>query len=210
MAGAELFTIKLTGRGGHGAAPHLTFDPIVAAAQLVGALQTITSRNVAPLESAVVSVTTVHSGKAFNVIPQEAELTGTIRTFEPAVRHKVLERFDRISKGIGEAMGCQVAVEAKRVSPAVINDASLAARVQDVARTLLPGDDLDTAGFFTMGAEDMAFMQEKVPGCYIFVGSNNTARQLDYGHHHPKFDFDEEVLPRAAALMAATAAELLS
>jgi len=210
MAGAELFTIKLTGRGGHGAAPHLTFDPIVAAAQLVGALQTITSRNVAPLESAVVSVTTVHSGKAFNVIPQEAELTGTIRTFEPAVRHKVLERFDRISKGIGEAMGCQVAVEAKRVSPAVINDASLAARVQDVACTLLPGDDLDTAGFFTMGAEDMAFMQEKVPGCYIFVGSNNTARQLDYGHHHPKFDFDEEVLPRAAALMAATATELLS
>jgi len=209
MAGAELFTLKLTGRGGHGAAPHLTFDPIVAAAQLVSALQTITSRNVAPLESAVVSVTTIHSGTAFNVIPQAAELTGTIRTFDPGVRRKVLERLEQISKGIGEAMGCQVAVESKRVTPAVINDASMAAQAQDVARDVLPGSDMDTAGYFTMGAEDMAFMQEKVPGCYLFIGSNNPSTHLDYPHHHPKFDFDEQALPRAAALMAAAAANLL-
>ncbi|MFH1185442.1 MAG: amidohydrolase [Chloroflexota bacterium] len=209
MAGAELFTLKLTGRGGHGAAPHLTFDPIVAAAQLVGALQTITSRNVAPLEAAVVSVTTIHSGTAFNIIPQAAELTGTIRTFDPAVRRKVLQRLQQISKGIGEAMGCQVVVESKRVTPAVINDASMAAQAQEVARRVLPGSDLDTAGYFTMGAEDMAFMQEKVPGCFVFVGSNNPARHLDYAHHHPKFDFDEQALPRAVALMAAAAAHLL-
>jgi amidohydrolase len=209
MAGAELFTIKLTGRGGHGAAPHLAHDPVVAAAHLVSALQTITSRNVAPLESAVVSVTTIHSGTAFNVIPQEAELTGTIRTFDPAVRTKVLERFDQVSKGIGEALGCQVAVESKRVTPAVINDPAVSGLAQEAARRALPGSDLDTSGFFTMGAEDMAFMQEKVPGCYFFVGSNNSARHLDYGHHHPKFDFDEAALPRAAALMAAAAADLL-
>ncbi len=95
MAGAELFSLKLEGRGGHGAAPHLTIDPIVAAAQIVSALQTITSRNVAPLETAVVSVTTIHSGTAFNVIPQTAELTGTIRTFDAGVR----------SRGPGTARG---------------------------------------------------------------------------------------------------------
>ncbi len=122
MAGAEQFAIKLTGRGGHGAAPHLTIDPIVAAAQIVTTLQTITSRNVAPLEAAVVSVTTLHSGTAFNVIPQEAELTGTIRTFDPAVRTLVLERFDRIVRGVAETLGCQVETEVVRVTPAVINN----------------------------------------------------------------------------------------
>jgi amidohydrolase len=209
MAGAELFSMKLTGRGGHGASPHLTADPIVAAAQIIAALQSIISRNVAPLDSAVISVTTVHSGTAFNVIPQTAELTGTIRTFDLSVRDRVLLRFHEMSKGIAEAMGCRVAIEIQRVTPAVINDAEMARRAQDVARGLLPDAELETAGYFTMGAEDMAFMQERVPGCYIFVGSNNTDRHLDYGHHHPKFDFDELALPRAAALMAAAAADIL-
>ena len=209
MAGAELFTIKLTGKGGHGASPHLAVDPIVAASQLVGALQTITSRNVAPLESAVVSVTTMHSGTAFNVIPQMAELTGTIRTFDPAVRQTVLDRFDKVVHGVGEALGCRVELQAERVTPAVINDSSLATRAQSVARRVLPECELDTTGYTTMGAEDMAFMQERVPGCFFFVGSNNTSKGLDFGHHHPRFDFDEDALPKAAALMAAAAADLL-
>ncbi|MBI1793844.1 MAG: amidohydrolase [Chloroflexi bacterium] len=209
MAGAEQFTIKLTGKGGHGAAPHLTIDPIAAAAQVINALQTVTSRNVAPLQAAVVSVTTVHSGTAFNVIPQEAELTGTIRTFDPAVRQKVLERFDQIARGVAETMGCKAEVNVQRVTPAVINDDAVAARVQQTARTLLPEAALDTAPYMTMGAEDMAFMQEKVPGCYFFIGSNNKEKHLDYGHHHPKFDFDEEALMRGAALMASAAADIL-
>jgi amidohydrolase len=210
MAGAEQFTIKLTGRGGHGAAPHLTIDPIVAAAQVIVALQTITARNVAPLQAAVVSVTTMHSGTAFNVIPQEAELTGTIRTFDPAVRTLVLERFERIVRGVAETLGCQVKVEVVRVTPAVINNDSIAHTVQETVRRVIPSQELETAPYMTMGAEDMAFMQEKVPGCYFFVGSNNKERHLDYGHHHPKFDFDEEALPRAAALMAAAALDVLA
>ncbi len=209
MAGAELFTVKLTGRGGHGAVPHLTIDPIVAAAQVVSALQSISSRNIAPLQAAVVSVTTVHSGTTFNVIPQEAELTGTIRTFDPAVRKRVLERFEQIVRGVAEAMGCQVQIEVKRVTPAVVNNEGMAAKVQGTVRQLLPESDLDTSSYLTMGAEDMAFMQEKVPGCYFFVGSNNKERHLDYGHHHPKFDFDEEALVRGAALMAAAASDVL-
>jgi amidohydrolase len=209
MAGAELFTIKLTGRGGHGAAPHLTIDPIVAASQIISALQSITSRNVAPLQSAVVSVTTVHSGTAFNVIPQEAELTGTIRTFDLDVRKKVLERFEQIVRGVGEAMGSQVEIEVKRVTPAVINNDAIADKVEQTAHQLLSDSTIDTAPYMTMGAEDMAFMQEKVPGCYFFIGSNNKEKHLDYGHHHPKFDFDEEALVRGAALMAAAAIDIL-
>jgi amidohydrolase len=209
MAGAEQFEVKLTGKGGHGAAPHLTIDPIVAAAQIVSALQSITSRNVAPLKSAVVSVTTIHSGTAFNVIPQEAELTGTIRTFDPEVRKTVLERFEQIVRGVGESMGCKVEAKVQRVTPAVINNDEIAAKVQNTAQHILPDAELDTASYVTMGAEDMAFMQEKVPGCYFFVGSNNHERHLDYGHHHPKFDFDEEALVRGTALMAAAAADLL-
>ncbi len=210
MAGAEQFTIKLTGRGGHGASPHLTIDPIAAAAQIITALQTIVSRNVAPLQSAVVSVTSLHSGTAFNVIPQQAEMLGTIRTFDPDVRTMVLERFGRIVRGVGETMGCEVQTEVIRVTPAVVNNDAIAQRVQETVRTVLPSADLDTSPYMTMGAEDMAFMQEKVPGCYFFVGSNNKERHLDYGHHHPKFDFDEEALPRAAALMAAAAIDVLA
>ncbi len=209
MAGAEQFEVRITGKGGHGAAPHLTIDPIVAAAQVVSALQSIASRNVAPLQSAVVSVTTIHSGTAFNVIPQEAELTGTIRTFDPAVRKTVLERFDQVVRGVGESMGCKVEMKVQRVTPAVINDDEIAGKVQDTARRLLPDSELDTSSYATMGAEDMAFMLEKVPGCFFFVGSNDPVRHLDYGHHHPKFDFDEEALVRGAALMAAAAADLL-
>lgn len=209
MAGAEQFSIKLTGKGGHGAAPHTTVDPIVAASQIVTALQSIPARNVAPLQAAVVSVTTLHAGTAFNVIPQEAELTGTIRTFDLSVRKMVLERFDQIVRGVAESMGCKVEINMQRVTPAVINDDAVAAKVQETARRLFPETELDTSNYLTMGAEDMAFMQEKVEGCYFFIGSSNKDRQLDFSHHHPKFDFDEEALVRGSALMASAVADML-
>jgi len=210
MAGAEIFTIKITGRGGHGAIPQQTVDLVVAAAQIINALQTIVSRNVAPLETAVVSVTTVNAGTAFNVIPQTAELTGTIRTFEPSVRQKVVDRFEQIARGVGEALGCQMEVDVKRMTPALINNEEIAAIVQYSARQVLADSELDTSAYTTMGAEDMAFLLEKVPGCFFFVGSNDESRHLDYGHHHPKFDFDEQALIRASALMASAAIDVLN
>jgi amidohydrolase len=210
MAGAEIFTVKINGRGGHGALPQNTLDPIVVAAQIINALQTIVSRNVAPLETAVVSVTTIHAGTAFNVIPQTAELTGTIRTFDLGVRQKVVDRFEQIACGVGEALGCQVEVEIKRMTPALVNNEEITSKVQDAARRILSESELETAGYLTMGAEDMAFMQEKVPGCYFFVGSNDKSRHLDYGHHHPKFDFDEQALVHASALMASAAIDVLN
>ena len=210
MAGAEQFKIKLIGRGGHGAAPNATIDPIIAAVQVVSAAQSIVARNVGPLETAVVSFTMLHSGTAFNVIPQEATLEGTIRTFDLGVRLKVLDRFEGIVRGVASAMGCQVEMEVKRLTPALQNADDVAGRVQQTARRVLPDAHHDNSPYLTMGAEDMAFMQEKAPGCYFFVGSADRARGLDYGHHHPKFDFDEDALISGAALMAAAAADILS
>jgi amidohydrolase len=209
MAGAEQFKITVTGKGGHGAIPHQTVDPVLAASQIVTALQSITSRNVAPLQAAVVSVTMIHGGEAFNVIPPDVKMEGTIRTFEPAVRETVLRRFEEIIPGIAGAMGCSAELKVKRLTPAMINADEVAQRVQGVAREILPDVDLETSAYLTMGAEDMAFMLEQVPGCYFFVGSANKEQGLDYGHHHPKFDFDEAALPRAAALMASAVAEFL-
>ena len=209
MAGAEQFTITLTGKGGHGAIPNATIDPVIAAAHVITALQTITSRNVGPLQAAVVTVTTVHAGTAFNVIPQEAELTGTIRTFDLAVRQTVLERFEQIVRGVAESLGCQVQIILQRVTPALINNDEVTAVVQQTAHNIFPDADHDAAAYLTMGAEDMAFMQEKVPGCYFFIGSKNEEKHLDYGHHHPKFDFDEEALVNGVALMAAAAVDVL-
>lgn len=203
MAAADEFTVRITGKGGHGALPNLTVDPVVAAAQLISALQTITSRNVSPLKSAVVSVTSMHAGEAFNVIPSQAELKGTIRTFEPQVRQTVLARFDEIVDGIAPAMGCEIDVEMVRVTPPLINDEAITGRVQRIARQLLPENPLIT-DYRTMGSEDMAFMMEQVPGTYFFVGSASPGKGLDATHHHPRFDFDEAALPQAAALMAAS------
>jgi amidohydrolase len=209
MAGAEQFHIKLIGRGGHGALPNVTIDPIIAAVQVVSAAQSIVARNVGPLETAVVSFTMFHSGTAFNIIPQEAILEGTIRTFDAGVRIKVLERFEQIVRGVASAMGCQIELTITQLTPALVNADEVTASVQETVRRVLPDADHNQSPYLTMGAEDMAYMQEKVPGCYFFVGSANHGRGLNHGHHHPKFDFEEEALMRGAALMAAAAADML-
>ena len=187
---------------------NLTIDPVLGASHIISALQSIVSRNVSPLQSAVISVTSVHSGEAFNVIPNQATLKGTIRTFEPAVRQLVLERFRQVVEGVALAMGCQVTIEAESITPAVINDPAVTSRVQSVVRNLLPDAHLDEQ-CSTMGSEDMAFMMQQIPGCYYFIGSANSDKGLNAAHHHPRFDFDEIVMPRAAAIMANAAVEML-
>ena len=209
MAGAEMFSVKLTGKGGHGAAPDTTIDPVVAAAQLVTALQTITSRNVPPLKSAVVSVTSLHAGTAFNIIPQTAEITGTIRNFDPDVRKMVIGRFEQIVRGIASSMQCEAEITLKQVTPTVINEEETTENVLKSAQTLFPDSEIDTSPYLTMGAEDMGYMQEQVGGCYFMIGSANNEKNLNYNHHHPKFDFDERALVTASALMATAAADLL-
>jgi amidohydrolase len=209
MAASETFRVQLTGKGGHGAAPHLTVDPLFAAAQIITALQSIVARNVPPQDTAVVSVTSVHSGTTFNVIPHTAEFQGTIRTFNPEVRSMVIERFREIVSQIAQALNCSAEIEVESVTPAVINDSELSARVQRIAQQLYPQAELDTQER-TMGSEDMAFMMDTIPGCYFFIGSSNPEKGLDAKHHHPRFDFDEEALQISASMMTAVVLDLLS
>jgi len=210
MAGAELFTIKITGKGGHGAMPQGAIDPVLTGAYLVNALQSVVSRNVAPLDSAVVSVTQFHGGDAFNVIPQTVELGGTIRTFKLDVRDTVLKRVEEITVQTAEAFGCKAEFTNTRLTPAVINDSRTIKIVQEAAGKVLPELTVDTSAPVTMGSEDFAYMMEKVPGCFVFVGSANAEKGLNYSHHHPKFDVDERALVNAAALMAQSAVEILN
>lgn len=209
FAGAELFKVKLTGKGGHGASPETTVDPVVCAAQITTALQSIVSRNINPLKPAVVSVTSIQAGTAFNVIPQTAELWGTIRTFDPDVRKTVIERFNQIVKGTAEAMNCQVEITVKEVTLPVTNNEEVTASVFNSAKQVFPNLQIDTNAYLTMGAEDMGYMQDKAKGCYFMIGSANDEKNLNYNHHHPKFDFDEKALINGVALMSAAAADLL-
>jgi amidohydrolase len=208
MSASEIFRMRIIGRGGHGAAPHLAIDPVYASAQIINALQSIVSRNVPPLQSAVVSVTTIHTGDAFNVIPYFAEMQGTIRTFDPTVRERVLSRFRQIVEGIAEAMECQVELNLQSITPAVINDPQITDVIWQAAKQVLPGSQLDD-DFSTMGSEDFAFMTREIPGCYFFIGSANPEMGLNASHHHPKFNFDEDALPRGVALITAAAVQFM-
>jgi amidohydrolase len=208
MAAADTFYIKIIGKGGHGAAPNLVHDPILAASQVVNGLQSIVSRSISPLKAAVVSVGAIHGGEAFNVVPSIVELRGTLRTFEAQVRERVIERFHQVVENICQSFECQAEIEIRKITPALVNDTEVTNRVQQVARGLLPEDQLDFQTT-TMGSEDMAFMQQQLPGCYFFIGSSNKEKHLDAAHHHPRFDFDETILPKAVALMAASAVDFL-
>jgi amidohydrolase len=209
MAGASTFKITVTGKGGHGAIPHLSIDPVLASAQIITALQGIVSRNVDAQKAAVVTVGSIHGGEAFNVIPPQVEMLGTIRFFEPEVGALVHHRFEEVVQNVASAMQCQAEIEISELTPPVINDQATTASVLRAAGTVFPAETPDTNPYVTMGSEDFSFFQQKAPGTYFFVGSNNEARGLNYGHHHPKFDFDEEVLVRGSALMAAAALEVI-
>jgi amidohydrolase len=208
MAAAEIFQITLQGQGGHAALPHQGLDPVLAAAQVVNVLQGIVSRNVSPLEGAVISVTSIHGGEAFNVIPSTVDLKGTIRTFDAGVRQTVLERFRAVASGVSRSAGCQAQVEVTSLTPAVVNDDRITQRAQEVASRLFPDFTLDI-NRRTMVSEDMAFMMQQVPGCYLLVGSANPEKGLNARHHNPRFDFDERALVTGVALIASVAVELL-
>ena len=205
MAGATTFTLKIVGKGGHAALPNGTIDPIVCAAQMITALQTIVSRNVDPLDSAVISVTRVQSGTAYNIIPQDAELWGTIRTFKLEVRDHVEQRMREITNGIAQAMGCTATLDVMHGTLPVRNDPEVTERTRTVLRQLVGESGLVTTER-TMGAEDVGLFMDDIPGMYFFVGAAVPNQTEYYGHHHPRFDFDENALPLSVALMASAVA----
>ena len=195
MAAVELFRCNIFGKGGHGAIPHQTVDSLVVAAQIVSALQTIVSRNINPLDSAVVTVGELHAGTAVNVIADTAKMGGTVRYFNPDLAGFFKERIEKIIAGICQSHGANYDLDYIHLYPPVINDAEIAALVRSVAQEVIE----IPIGVFsecqTMGGEDMSFFLQEVPGCYFFLGSANAEKKLDYPHHHPRFDFDETALP---------------
>lgn len=202
MAASNSFTIMITGKGGHGAIPNLAVDPIACGAQIVSALQTVISRNVDPLETGVVSVTQFHAGHAQNVIPSEAMIGGTTRAYSLAVRELIIERMDSIVKNTAAAMGCTATIVWSEGTLPVVNHPEVATKVRDRLRPLVGGDDDLILDERTMGGEDVSMFMSDIPGMFVFVGSANSERELDFAHHHPRFDFDEDALPLGVAVLA--------
>jgi amidohydrolase len=200
MAAAEKWTCTVHGEGGHGAMPHQAIDPIVVASHIVTSLQTVVSRNVSPLETVVVTVGSFRGGDAFNVIPDHVDLSGTIRTYDPRVREKVLHRLGELFEGTAAAHGASADLDIEHLTPAVVNDPDVTRVVRDSAETVVGPEDV-SSGERTMGSEDAAYFTQEVPGCYFFLGSANTERGLDAPHHNPRFDFDEDVLSIGVAVM---------
>jgi amidohydrolase len=208
MAASETFRMRVIGKGGHGAIPDQAVDPVLAASQIITSMQSIVSREVSPLDPAVVTFGSIHGGQAHNVIPSEVTLQGTIRSFSKSSRELILARFQELAAGVGKAFRCQVEMEIEDISPAVINQPEVAEVVRGKARELFPELIVDDR-YQTMGSEDMALMMADTPSCYFLIGSANQAQGLTAKHHHPQFDFDERALIHGSALMAASAAALL-
>ncbi len=207
MAAADKWTCQINGVGGHGALPHQANDPVVVAANLITALQTIVSRNINPLEAAVVSVGSLHGGDAFNVIPAQVELGGTIRAYNPQVQSLARRRLQELVAGMAQAYGVEASLELTPLTPALINDERVVEVVRAAACAVVgPGNVI--FGLRTMGSEDAAFFLEQVPGCYIFLGSASAGAEV-WPHHSPRFNIDEEVLPTGVAIMAYALAHYL-
>ena len=208
MAAGDVIRITVHGKGGHGALPHEAVDAIAVAGQVLSALQTIVSRNVNPQETAVLSIGTVHGGKAFNVIADKVELQGTIRTFSPAVRETVLTRLRVLLDGITSGMGATYELAIENVAAAVVNDEAIAETARAAAVEVVGA----TAVAWhppLMVSEDFSEFQRLVPACYLLLGSSNPELGLDAPHHNPRFDFDERMLPVGVALLAAAATRFL-
>jgi amidohydrolase len=208
MAAVDRLRIVIDGRGGHGGAPHRSADPVVAAAHVVTALQTIVAREVSPLHAAVITIGSIHGGQAFNVIPDQVTLTGTIRSFDPELRRSMPERLTRLASGVAAGLQCRAEVEVKPGNPAVINDAGVAEIARRAALRVV-GEAQVVSPEPSMGGEDMAIYFERAPGCFVFVGSANPARGLDQPHHSPRFDFDEAALAIGCEFLLQAAAEAL-
>jgi amidohydrolase len=200
MAAVDEFELVVRGVGGHGAMPHQAADPIVAASHVVTALQTVVSRNVSPLESAVVTVGQFTAGTAFNIIAESATLRGTVRSFDRAVWEALPEQIERVIKGVTAGLGCTYTLAYKRINRATVNHAEPAARVTEIAREYLGADKVVTEGVKTMGGEDMSVYLEHVPGCFFFLGARDVARKITAPHHSPRFDIDEGALPLGVEL----------
>lgn len=201
MASSNEFTITITGKGGHAALPHNSSDPVFAASQLVGALQSIITRNKRPVDAAVLSITQFHAGDASNIIPDHAWIGGTVRTFTHEVLDLIESRLHQIATSVCSAFDCSAQVEFHRNYPPTINHEKETAFAIEVMKELVGEHRVNSRIDPTMGAEDFAYMLLEKPGCYVFIG-NGDGDHRSSGHglgpchlHNPSYDFNDEVLP---------------
>jgi amidohydrolase len=201
LAASDRFRITIQGKGGHAAHPHTTIDPVVVGAHVITSLQAIVSRNVDPIASAVITVGSLHAGTAPNVIPDTADIWGTVRTLDPEVQSAIERRIAEVATGVSEALGATAKMEYQRGVPATINDPRAVAIIREAARQVV-GEEKLVDPPPQMGGEDFSYFILERPGAMFFVGSNNPDRGLVWGHHHPKFDIDEESLGIGLETMA--------
>ncbi len=203
LAASDRFSIEIQGKGGHAAHPDKTVDPVVVGAYVITALQSIVSRNVDPIEPAVVTVGSLHAGHAANVIPDTAQILGTVRTLNPDVQALIVKRIGEIATGVCAAMGASATFEYTYGVPATINDPGAVAIVREAATDVVGPDKVITPNP-SMGGEDFSFFLNERPGAMFMVGSNNPDKGLTWGHHHPRFDIDEESLAVGLETMTLT------
>jgi amidohydrolase len=204
MVAGDGFKIEITGKGGHGATPHTAIDPIAIGAEIVAALQTIMSRNIDPILAGVVTIGSFHAGNASNVIPSTAELTGTIRTVTIEEREEIHRRVEQIARGVAKAMRADIEFTLKFGVSATVNDPAMAAIAREAAIELV-GPDRVEEGELKVVSEDMSVFLNEVPGCYYFVGSRNPDKGFVWGHHHARFDIDEDAMAVGVGTLAGTA-----
>jgi amidohydrolase len=197
MASTDEFTITISGRDGHAARPHTTVDPIVVGAALVNALQTIVSRNVDPLDAAVVSVTRFHAGNAYNVIPETAEVAGTVRCLRSAVRDLAEKRVGEIAKAIAAAHSASASLFYDRNYPVTVNDPRAVDFAAGIAGQVVGAANVVTDSPPMLAGEDFAYMLEQRPGAYVFIGNGDSA-----GLHNASYDFNDEVIPLGCSYWA--------
>ncbi len=197
MAAVDTFHVHIKGVGGHGATPHETKDPVMAACGIAQAIQTIVSRNHYALDDLVVSVTQIHAGTVDNVIPETAYLNGTVRTFDPAVQQMVMERMKTIVAGQAASYGVEAELDYEVGYPATVNNADKAAFAVEVAKGVSGDDRVVGDAGRVMGAEDFAYMLQARPGAYVCIGQGDSA-----GLHSPEYNFNDEIAPVGASFFA--------
>lgn len=202
MAATDEFNILVKGRGGHGAIPQLSVDPIVAAAQVVLALQTIASRRVDPLKPIVVTVGSIKGGTTHNIIPTQVRLQGTARCFDPEIRRMLPQWIEECAASAAATVGAEIELEWMPAYPPLYNHARGVEILENAAAEVVGRESVVPAEM-TMGGEDMAYYLQKVPGCFFWLGACNPRKGYDQAHHNPRFDFDEDALPIGVAVFAA-------